>query len=208
MLAARCAQAPGIGNGCTRARGNSESKTLFANYAPHARRSRASHADDCVVVCGFVKLSRSEVHPMLSSTTILRRAVPAALIAFGLAVGASALAAPPGPPGPPGPPIDKTNTFQVRTLVSDGGVPAEHQPSDDAPQEQLGRRIQSQRLCLGGEQPHGHVHAVRRQWKFIGGALRTAGIGSTSCRDDPAAPPDRDSGRRRESCSTARMTSW
>jgi hypothetical protein len=59
----------------------------------------------------------------MRSSTILRRAVPAALIVFGFAVGASALAAPPAPPGPPGPPIDKTNTFQARTLVSDNSVP-------------------------------------------------------------------------------------
>ena len=63
---------------------------------------------------------------MFPSTTILRRAVPAALMVFGLAVSLSALAAPPAPPGPPGPPIDKTNTFLAHTLVSDGGVPADH----------------------------------------------------------------------------------
>ena len=63
---------------------------------------------------------------MFSSTTILRRAVPAALIAFGLAIGTASLGAPPAPPGPPGPPLDKTNTFQVHTLVSDGGVLADH----------------------------------------------------------------------------------
>jgi uncharacterized protein (TIGR03118 family) len=51
--------------------------------------------------------------------TILRRAAPAAMIVFGLAVAMPASAAP----------TDKTNSFQVHTLVSDGGVPADHTDS-------------------------------------------------------------------------------
>lgn len=53
---------------------------------------------------------------MFPSMTILRRAAPAALIAFGLAVTVPAAAAP----------GDKSNSYQPHTLVSDGGVPADH----------------------------------------------------------------------------------
>jgi len=54
---------------------------------------------------------------MLPLTTILRRAIPSALIAFGLAIAVPSIAAPP---------TDKTNSYQVHTLVSNGGVPADH----------------------------------------------------------------------------------
>jgi len=64
---------------------------------------------------------------MLSTTAILRRAIPAALLAFGLAMGAAAAPpTPPGPPNPPGPPTDNTNSYQVQNLVSDGAVSANH----------------------------------------------------------------------------------
>ena len=53
---------------------------------------------------------------MLSSTMILRRAAPAALIIFGLAAAAPSVAAPP----------DKANSYQVGTLVSNTGVPPVH----------------------------------------------------------------------------------
>jgi uncharacterized protein (TIGR03118 family) len=53
---------------------------------------------------------------MLASTAILRRAVPAALLALGLTVGIPSMAAP----------TDKTNSYQPHTLVSNGGVPADH----------------------------------------------------------------------------------
>jgi hypothetical protein len=53
---------------------------------------------------------------MFPSTTIVRRVLPAALFAFGLAVNVPAVAAP----------GDKSNAYQPHTLVSDGGVPADH----------------------------------------------------------------------------------
>ncbi len=53
---------------------------------------------------------------MPTLTTIFRQAIPATLITLGLAVTAPSVAGP----------TDKTNGFQVHTLVSNGGVPADH----------------------------------------------------------------------------------